>query len=340
MNRLGFVLIGFIVVGLWCHAETNRFIVASWNVENLFDTVDDPNNDGDDPYTPLGTSRWNESRYAMKLKNLSRVIAAMQPDVLCLVEIENRRVLDDLIHTLKQQEQYDLPCVIQRDSTDPRGIDTAILSRRPALYTNWISAVVGQRDIAIGTFRMDSTNAVTVMANHWKSQLGKKTMSDAIRTQEAIALKTEVERQRAVCPHNAILVAGDFNDQVDSAILTTVAGLRLDKEDMLKAGSRYVLYNLSAALSETQRGSYYYSPGKKWNSFDSISVSKELCAGPWLVERYEVYHFPQHVSSSGAPIPFRRVRSKEVGDTYVQGFSDHFPVRAVFRLQDQTPAKQ
>lgn len=338
MRHVSRIFVGILVAVLWCSAETNRFCVASWNVENLFDIENDPNNDGDDAYTPLGTSRWNESRYATKLKNLARVIAAMQPDVLCLVEIENRRVLADLVRTLKQLEQYDLPYMIHRDSTDPRGIDTAILSKTPALATNWVSAVVGQRDIAIGTFRM-GTNTVTVMVNHWKSQLGKKAESDAIRTQEAMALKAEVDRHIAQDPRGAVLVAGDFNDQVDSAILTTVAGLRLATEDVLKAGSRYLLYNLSATLSEAQRGSYYYSPGKKWNSFDSISVSKHLLADPWTVERYEVYRFPQHVSRTGAPIPFRRVRSKEVGDTYVQGFSDHFPVRAIFRLQDHSAAK-
>lgn len=339
MSLLSRVFAGIMVAVLWCNAETNRFCVASWNVENLFDIENDPNNDGDDPYTPLGTSRWNASRYAMKLKNLARVIAAMQPDVLCLVEIENRRVLKELVYTLKHQEKYDLPHIIQRDSTDPRGIDTAILSREPACATNWVSAVTGQRDIAIGTFRMGPI-AVTIMVNHWKSQLGKKAASDAIRTQEALALKAEVDRQIATHPQQAILVAGDFNDQVDSAILTTVAGLRLATDDVMKPGSRYLLYNLAASLAEAQRGSYYYSPGKKWNSFDSISVSRHLLAGPWTMERYEVYRFPQHVSRTGAPIPFRRVRSKEVGDTYVQGFSDHFPVRAVFRLQDQSPAKR
>ena len=42
---------------------------------------------------------------------------------------------------------------------------------------------------------------------------------------------------------------------------------------------------------------------------------------------YGVFKQREQCSQSGAPLPFRRVRSKEVGDVYLTGYSDHFPVR-------------
>ena len=54
-------------------AATNQLVVASWNVENLYDTVDDPANAGDDGYTPRGWSRWTEARSSPSGTPLRRV---------------------------------------------------------------------------------------------------------------------------------------------------------------------------------------------------------------------------------------------------------------------------
>ena len=54
------------------------FFVANWNVENLYDTVDDPDNDGDDEFLPNNvTTRWTQVRYETKLDNLAQVISGM-----------------------------------------------------------------------------------------------------------------------------------------------------------------------------------------------------------------------------------------------------------------------
>jgi hypothetical protein len=51
--------------------------VANWNVENLYDAVDDPDNDGDDEFLPNNpTTRWTQVRYETKLDNLAQVISA------------------------------------------------------------------------------------------------------------------------------------------------------------------------------------------------------------------------------------------------------------------------
>ena len=48
--------------------------VAFYNVENLFDTIDDPNNSWDEARTPNGEDKWTDKKYNIKLNNLSELI--------------------------------------------------------------------------------------------------------------------------------------------------------------------------------------------------------------------------------------------------------------------------
>ena len=163
-------------------ADTNpaRVVVASWNVENLFDADDDPLNPGDDEYTPGGWTRWTEGRYRHKLTNLVDVVHEIRPDILCVMEVENRRVLDDLADLLTERHGFSLPWLSHRDSPDQRGIDTAILSRIKPVDVAWLRPHPLQRDDVIATFS-PAGHPFTVLVNHWKSRYGKKAVSDAIR---------------------------------------------------------------------------------------------------------------------------------------------------------------
>jgi len=311
----------------------DALVVASWNVENLFDTEDNPAFEGDDGYTPRGWARWTEARYALKLEHLAQVIAAMRPDILCLAEVENRRVLEDLSRTLRERNGYELPEIVHRDGGDPRGIDVALMAKVAPVGTNWFCSVAGQRDVLACDFEIDGRR-LTVLMNHWKSQLGKKEESDGIRSREARAVRDFLDGRLKADPAAAILVAGDFNDSPSSPIRSGEAGFSLDEAAVLGDVSGRLLFNLSGWLPEEARGTYYYSPAKQWNAFDAIHVTRGMLEGaepaaPWRVRResYVVFKMPVQRAASGAPLPFRRVRSKEVGDVYLTGYSDHFPVR-------------
>ena len=335
-----------LVFGAWVFAlhgyawaATNRVTVASWNVENLYDTEDDPANKGDDGYTPQGWCRWTEARYALKIQHLADVLFAMRPDVVCLTEVENRRVLKDLSDCLRSRHGYELPVIVHREGGDLRGIDVAVMAKEPPVATNWFCAVPGQRDVLACDF-VFCGQTLTVLANHWKSQLGKKSESDAIRAQEARSVREFLDRRLKDDPAAAILVAGDFNDDVTSRILTEASGFVTDLERVRGDASGRLLYNLSGGLSEEKRGTYYYSPTRKWDAFDSMSVTRGMLDTPasaaaWRVRggSYGVFKQREQCFASGAPLPFRRVRSKEVGDEYLTGYSDHFPVRVELELK-------
>jgi endonuclease/exonuclease/phosphatase family metal-dependent hydrolase len=330
-NRLlAFLLVLSPILSL---ASSNTLVVASWNVENLFDTEDDPVNPNDDCYTPEGWTRWSTFRYTRKLTNLAKVIGAMKPDILCLIEVENRGVLKDLVKTLQKEQQLDLPFILHRDGEDTRGIDIALLSKYEPVKTNWFCAFPGQRDVLVCDF-MIQERPLTLLVNHWKSQLGKKDDSDLIRSTEAKAVRKFLNARFESAPGAAILVAGDFNDSVASPILMKDAGFSLDEELVRTNQARRLLWNLSGLFPHHARGTYYYAAGKQWNSFDSMSVSPGMLTNSfpsalWQVkpETYSIFKYPDHVQTNGTPKPFRYIRSKVDGNRMVMGFSDHFPIR-------------
>ena len=122
--------------------------VAFWNLENLFDTINQPNND--EEWLPKGAQNWTGERYKQKLKNLGKVISGIgkveqgkqgshsAPTILGCSEIENRNVLEDLVRD-SQLTQFDYG-IVHFDSPDKRGIDVGLLYQKkhfkPTSYKN------------------------------------------------------------------------------------------------------------------------------------------------------------------------------------------------------------
>ena len=320
---------------------TNQVVIASWNVENLFDPYNDPANPGAVDFTPEGWAHWTRQRYALKIDHLAEVIAAMQPDVLCLTEVENRRVLEDLVLVLHAKRGYDLPVILHREGGDRRGIDVAMLARVAPAATNWIAPVPQQRDILIARFDIGG-RPLTICLNHWKSWLGPKDEDVEIRTIEARAARAEVVQRLAKNPVAAIVALGDFNDNVDAPTLTKEAGFVLWSPAAVATNRDAVLFNLSGMLAPATRGTFYYGKDRVWNSFDSMSVSRGMLPGAaraaaWQVvtNSYGPFVLPQQSDKYGHPMGFHRSRKKDengvIQDTYITGYSDHFPVRVVLQ---------
>src|SRR5690349_15937316 len=79
-------------------SKEKSLVIAFWNVENLYDTLND-NRKNDDDFTPEGLYRWNSARYQIKLKHLSEVIVRLGataskdgPAIMGFCEVENKEV--------------------------------------------------------------------------------------------------------------------------------------------------------------------------------------------------------------------------------------------------------
>src|SRR5512140_2790424 len=104
--------------------------IMFYNVENLFDTFNDPDKN-DDEFLPSGLRRWNQSRYDKKLNSVYKTIMSAgewsPPAIVGFCEIENRKVLEDLVYgTYLTNYNYG---IIHEESPDERGIDASLIFR-------------------------------------------------------------------------------------------------------------------------------------------------------------------------------------------------------------------
>ncbi|MDZ7763304.1 MAG: hypothetical protein U5K00_02605 [Melioribacteraceae bacterium] len=119
-----FVLVFISITVVFAQKEMEHsFYIACWNVENLFDNVDNPDKEDDD-FTEAGIKEWNDERVNEKLENIAHVMRLMNngkgPDIIGMIEVEHKYLLDSLCNTFFPQRDYD---VVGYESPDIRGID-------------------------------------------------------------------------------------------------------------------------------------------------------------------------------------------------------------------------
>ena len=107
MKLVKFLFIGITLIQLQgCTAQTEDYEVVSvafYNLENLFDTINDSLvNDKD--RTPEGSYRWDEKKYNTKIQRIGEALSEISasenlPDILGVCELENLGVMKDLVHS-------------------------------------------------------------------------------------------------------------------------------------------------------------------------------------------------------------------------------------------------
>ena len=111
------------------NTERKLYSIAFYNLENLFDTIHDAGKNDYD-FLPDGSYRWTAKKYEAKLHNLSDVLSALSrnlvpegPAVIGVAEVENHRVLTDLV-SQPAMANYKF---VHYEGPDRRGIDCALL---------------------------------------------------------------------------------------------------------------------------------------------------------------------------------------------------------------------
>ncbi len=198
-----------------------RFTVATWNVENFFDTRNDPDR-ADDVLS--------SGQYGQKIEDVSNVLLALDADLVALQEVENLGILEDLATGPANSLGYTEMALM--DSFDGRGIDVGFLARVP--ITNVASHLGEQfpspdgseeyffaRD-ALEVFAEPGGIPITVMIVHFLSMSAPGNGDDR-RLAEAMQCRRIAER-RLESGVDRMLIVGDFNDLPDSDPLDALLG--------------------------------------------------------------------------------------------------------------------
>ncbi len=307
--------------------KSREFTTLFYNVENLYDIVNDPVTNDDD-FTPQGKIPWTQDRYEKKLENLSKVISSAlspgMPDLIGLAEIENKKVLEDLI---SQPSLSKTPYgIVHFDSPDERGIDVALLYNKKTFTVTHSEPLPvtlrddKTRDILYVSGKLNNGSVLHIFVNHWPSRREGAEVSEPKRMEAARVLKEHVDKLFSGNSKANILILGDFNDNPDDRSI--MAGLGARKPDgPAKPGS---LYDLMIPIFNTGEGSLY---SRGWDLFDQIIVSGNL-----LVSQPGADCSPEDAGIFRAEWMLftdnngQKRPNRTIGNRYFGGYSDHLPV--------------
>lgn len=198
--------------------------LASYNVLNLFDPVDDPSLDGKYDDLPMATSR-------DRCESMAAAIRAMDADVICLQEVESEEAIrwfrDEFLADMGYEH------VASRDVGYYRGVEQSVLSRHPiTAVTVWPEEDLAdmetrktgdgwagdgeaptrfQRspimvDIEVpAEGRRDAYEMTVVVVHHKSGRFRRQRESEALQLVELLAARLEEE------PDRNLVVLGDFN---------------------------------------------------------------------------------------------------------------------------------
>lgn len=296
---------------------SEHFQIGFYNVENLFDTIDNPHT-RDNDFLPDGKKKWDTEKYNTKIENIAQVIDSL-PNVifLGLCEVENKHVLADLKATQRLYKKgYS---IIHKDSPDGRGIDIAAFYK--ADFFELIKhhyykvklpgrTTYSTRDLLYVKGLPFSKDTLHIFVNHWPSRYGgqEKTNPDRMHVAQVIAQK--MDSIRSYHGDAQFIVMGDLNDTPkDSSVQWLMKQTQLQNQ----------AFSLPDSI-----GTYNYRGS--WDVLDHIMYSRNLEKGKSFEinqKAYQIYgpKFIQYQKKDGSWAP-----NRSFGYRYYGGYSDHLPV--------------
>lgn len=310
--------------------------VAFYNLENLFDTINDTTkNDEASPIMEMKSDI--ETVYKKKVRNMARVISDIgaddtknSPVIIGVSEVENRSVMEDVINDpLLLDKDYG---IVHYDSPDRRGIDVGLLYQKKLftpLYTSNHELIIYDdssrervytRDQLLVSGKLEG-EMIHIIVNHWPSRSGGEARSRSKRVGAAKLSKKIIDSLQTIDPYAKIVLMGDLNDDPTNASVKDILKAEKNKEDVGLKG----IYNPMESFFKMGLGSNAYRDS--WSLFDQIMVTQ-----PFLEKDYSSFRFYKAGIFNKNYLVNKKGRWKGyplrsfADGGFTDGFSDHFPV--------------
>lgn len=304
--------------------------IVSYNVENLFDTIDNPHKNDKD-FLPTSPKKWNSTRYEKKINDISKVIYSIDstslPILIGLSEVENDVVLKDLSNTERlKKANYG---IVWNEGPDIRGIDCAILfdQNRFKLVSSKFIPVFDPdnkrfktREIVYASGEIGK-ELFHVFVSHWPSRIGGEKKTEAKRIITAKILRAQIDSIYNEEKAPNIVIMGDFNDEPTDTCIISILGARPNDQRPDKGSLVNLMYD------EQMRGEGSYNYLGNWDMLDNLIVSENLIYKKkglkTTLDDGHIFHLPfmEFKNSKGRMSPDRTY-----GSSYFGGISDHFPI--------------
>lgn len=343
--------------------ETEAVTIMTYNVENLFDGVDNGTEYRD--YDP-GEDKWSVEQFHAKMLAIAEVIGTALPngpDIVALQEIENEHVLETLRTEGLKNLGYRFSAVVEAPGA---AVNTGLLSRFPLAGVRSHTLHVPDSERLRGILEVEidvSGSTLYIFNSHWKSKAGGAEETEPLRIAAAELAERRIaeilqEHEAAGKAAADIVLCGDLNENhneaervngaYDVALLAADSpaggGAALDPAawpdipGLLVTGSPPAAENGAAArpgtpvlyspwfeeeFSDGSKGSYLYR--NSWETIDHFLLSAGLFdeAG-FSYAGFSVLCREFMVSDEGRPLRWNR--------KYLSGYSDHLPLLLKLRL--------
>lgn len=311
--------------------------VAFYNLENLFDTENDTLID--DEASPMMEIKENrEEIYQKKLNNMAKVISEIgedeaknSPVILGVAEIENRKVLEDLIATdYLKSKNYS---IIHYNSPDLRGIDVGFLYQpsffRPTHHEAfelklWESngmRIYTRDQLLVSGYLGDEL--IHIIVNHWPSRRGGEEKSRPTREKAAYLNTQIIEQIKLTDPNPKVIIMGDLNDDPINTSLKEVLKTKAIKSEVQEGD----IYNPMEDMFRRGQNTLVYRDNI--NLFDQIMFTSPLLTTTNDFSSYKMYkanvYNPQYLTTQTGKYKGYPFRSWGYGG-FTDGYSDHYPV--------------
>lgn len=340
------------ISGVFAQAKKyNIHTVAFYNLENFYDTINDPNT-RDDEWV------YKKDFFIKKQNNIAKVLSLLgksenpnnSPTIIGLAEVENKSVLETLVkNPLLIDKDYG---IVHFESPDKRGIDCAFLyqkkhfkvtntsnvplyiyesdtkkSKEKEKEDNEIDDTVDNsesnkriytRDQILMTGYLDGEE-VSFIVNHWPSRRGGEKVSSNLREMAAALNLKIIDSLQRINPDAKVISMGDLNDGPLNNSLKKVLKAKGDKKEVAKGG----IYNPSELMFKNGNSTLFYRDAG--DIFDQIFMTEPLIRNDYSSFRYwkaGIFNPPFMVQTTGQykGYPLRNNFSVDAG------YSDHFPV--------------
>ncbi|MBI3237395.1 MAG: hypothetical protein HYZ43_00875 [Flavobacteriia bacterium] len=305
------------------------YSISFYNVENLFDTINDPNTI-DEEFLPDGKLMWNTERYTKKLNHIVEALTLNQaenPMIIGLVEIENYRVLSDLIKTGRfAQTKYQ---IAHKESPDARGIDCGLLydSERfkPLVITNLAVTLDSvpdfkTRDILYVQGELAGKKKLHILVNHWPSRREGQKESEHKRIRAAEVARKKIDEILKKDPKANIILMGDLNDHPND--ISVEQTLKAKPTTDLKADLINLLYDDQLA----GKGTHNFKG--EWGVLDQFVVSSTFYNGKkgLAIDGNDAKIVYEEILLYTDKAGLKKPSTTYGGSNYYGGYSDHLPI--------------
>ncbi len=313
--------------------EKGEFTIAFYNLENYFDTRNDPHS-LDDDFTPNGFKKWNDKKFLWKTRKLAKAISQIGkeetgelPVLIGVAEIENAKVLDALLaaDALKETNYS----YVHFDSPDERGIDTGLIYHKDffrVIHAETLPLLIentnGDRDFTRDILYVHGAlngEEMHIFVNHWPSRRDGAVETSYKRIAAADTILQKMDTLNAEMQEAHLIVMGDFNDDPKSASIQRLMGTN-------------AFINPMERLLSPVSGSANYKG--EWSLFDQVLFSHNFLnveKGTHSFKKAAIFspRFLTEWKGKYKGNPYRTY----AGRKYIGGYSDHFPVYAIFKYK-------